>query len=84
MNIHPIQHSMAPRLRRTPSGMSRANLPPELREFIESEAIEIFTIMVNGEATFQASLAAVYLSGVDAGIYGANEHHQTQTEGQNQ
>lgn len=49
-----------------PYGMARMDLPPDQRMFIEQEALEIFTVMVNGGATFQQALAAIYLSGMSA------------------
>jgi hypothetical protein len=38
----------------------------QAREFIEAEAIDIFTAMVNGGCTFQQALAAVFMSGMNA------------------
>ena len=35
------------------------------REFIEAEAIDIFTTMTNGGCTFQQALAAIFLSGMN-------------------
>jgi hypothetical protein len=50
-----------------PRNMSRANLgSKEQREFIEREAIDIFTVMTNGGCTFQQALAAIFLSGMCA------------------
>lgn len=37
----------------------------EQREFIESEAIDIFITMTNGGCTFQQALAAIFLSGMN-------------------
>lgn len=37
----------------------------EAREFIETEAIDIFTTMTNGGCTFQQALGAVFLSGMN-------------------
>ena len=49
-----------------PRGMEVARLGSrEAREFIESEAIDIFTTMVNGGCTFQQALGAVFLSGMN-------------------
>lgn len=49
-----------------PRGMEVARLGSrEAREFIESEAIDIFTIMTNGGCTFQQALGAVFLSGMN-------------------
>jgi hypothetical protein len=36
------------------------------REFIEAEAIDIFTTMTNGGCTFQQALAAIFMSGMNA------------------
>ncbi len=53
--------------KRTPRGMEKAHLGSrEMREFIEAEAIDIFTTMTNGGCTFQQSLAAIFLSGMNA------------------
>ena len=52
---------------KTPRGMELAHLGSrELREFVEAEAIDIFTTMTNGGCTFQQSLAAVFMSGMNA------------------
>ena len=50
---------------RNPRGMSITRLGSrEQREFIEREAIDIFTTMTNGGCTFQQALAAIFLSGM--------------------
>lgn len=50
----------------SPRGMQVAHLGSrEQREFIESEAIDIFTTMTNGGCTFQQALGAVFLSGMN-------------------
>jgi hypothetical protein len=43
------------------------DMEPAARTFIEQEALEIFAEMTNSGATFQQSLAAVFLSGMSAG-----------------
>lgn len=48
-------------------GMTRLQLQPDQRRFIEEQALGIFTDMVNGGATLQQTLAAIYLSGLSAG-----------------
>jgi hypothetical protein len=49
-----------------PRGMEVARLGSRAqREFIESEAIDIFTAMTNGGCTFQQALGAVFLSGMN-------------------
>jgi len=53
--------------KRAPRGMEIARLgSKEMREFVEAEAIDIFTTMTNGGCTFQQSLAAIFLSGMNA------------------
>ena len=53
--------------KQNPRGMSTARLgSKEEREFIEREAIDIFTTMTNGGCTFQQALAAIFLSGMSA------------------
>lgn len=49
-----------------PSGMARVNLPPDMRAFVEAEALDIFTTMVNGGCTLQQTLTAIFLSGMNA------------------
>ena len=53
--------------RNNPRNMAQAKLgSKEQREFIEREAIDIFTVMTNGGCTFQQALAAIFLSGMSA------------------
>lgn len=53
-------------VRGKPRGMEMVHLgSKESREFIESEAIDIFTTMTNGGCTFQQALGAVFLSGMN-------------------
>jgi hypothetical protein len=60
-NIRPTLAKQSPR------GMSMVHLGSrEAREFVESEAIDIFTTMTNGGCTFQQALAAVFMSGMNA------------------
>ena len=60
----PIRPTLA---KRNPRGISNVQLGSrEMREFIEAEAIDIFTTMTNGGCTFQQSLAAIFLSGMNA------------------
>lgn len=59
----PIRTTLA---KRNPRGMEKAHLSREMREFIETEAIDIFTTMTNGGCTFQQALAAIFLSGMNA------------------
>ena len=60
----PIRPTLA---KRNPRGMEKAHLGSrEMREFVEAEAIDIFTTMTNGGCTFQQALAAIFLSGMNA------------------
>jgi hypothetical protein len=49
-----------------PQGLAQVQISRDQRVFIETEALEIFTQMVNGGATLQQTLAAVFLSGMNA------------------
>ena len=60
-------------LRNRPRNMERMAMPPAQREFIEQQALGIFTDMTNGGCTFQPALAAVYLSGMGAGVLSMRE-----------
>lgn len=52
--------------KRNPRGMSTVRLGSrQTREWIESEAIDIFTTMTNGGCTFQQALAAIFMSGMN-------------------
>lgn len=52
--------------KQNPKGMSVIRLgSKQQREFIEAEAIDIFTTMTNGGCTFQQALAAIFLSGIN-------------------
>ena len=52
--------------RNKPAGMERTQLTREQRVLIETEALDIFTTMTNGGCTLQQSLAAIFLSGMNA------------------
>lgn len=61
--MNSIRPTMA---RSSPRGMEMIHLGcREQREFVESEAIDIFTTMTNGGCTFQQALGAVFLSGMN-------------------
>ncbi len=49
-----------------PRGLSMMKLPDESRTMIESECLDIFTVMVNSGASLQRKLSAIYLSGMSA------------------
>lgn len=67
MSLSALHPSVYKRTALKPKGLDSANLPPELRMFIEREALDIYTRMVNSGASLQATLAAVYLSGMSSG-----------------
>lgn len=51
----------------SPRGMEKMHLGSrQAREFVEAEAIDIFTTMTNGGCTFQQALAAIFMSGMNA------------------
>lgn len=60
------QHRSTLNLRLKPRDMAIAKLGVEQRQFIEAEALAIFTDMVNSGASLQQTLAAVFLSGMSA------------------
>lgn len=64
--IRPVHHSVLARFSYVgnPSGMERLSCSREESEMLERTAIGIFTDMVNSGRSFQASLAAIYLSGL--------------------
>jgi hypothetical protein len=57
-----LRHKTLPR----PYKMAKIDMAPDARMFIEQEALDIFTVMANSGATFQQSLAAIFLSGMSA------------------
>lgn len=61
------------RSRRPPGDLSQLVLQPEQKEFLERQALDIFTLMVNSGQTFASSLAAILLTGLD---WGANAHKE--------
>ena len=64
--LRPIHHSVLNSTRRKPRNMERTYLPNEARELIEREALSIFTDMTNAGCSLQATLTAVFLSGMNA------------------
>jgi hypothetical protein len=47
--------------------MSKINMPPEIRESMETISLQIFTDMANAGHSIQAAILAVYLSGLHHG-----------------
>jgi hypothetical protein len=58
------QQARARGIRLRPHNMSTVTLADDQREAVESIALGIFTDMTNAGASLQATLAAVYLSGI--------------------
>lgn len=60
-----------------PHNMAMVKLADDQREAVESIALEIFTDMTNAGASLQATLAAVYLSGMEhaAAVQVADRDH---------
>ena len=52
--------------RAQPKGLSSAMLPDDVRLFIETQALEIFTEMSNAGQPLSKTLAAIFLSGMNA------------------
>jgi len=49
-----------------PRGLSFAKISPEASALTQTEAVEVFTAMVNAGKSFQQALQAVYISGMSA------------------
>ena len=48
----------------SPAGLTHIEVSQEQVEALESVALDVFTDMTNSGATLQASLAAVYMTGI--------------------
>ena len=66
MSLTTLHPSVYKRTVLKPKGLAATNLPSDTRMFIEREALDIYTRMVNAGASLQATLAAVYMSGMSA------------------
>ena len=66
MSLSALHPSVYKRTALKPKGLTSTNIPTDLRLFIEAEALDIYTRMVNSGASLQATLAAVYISGMSA------------------
>lgn len=64
--IQPVHHSLKG-LRTTPYNMARANIDREHYEALVNVAVSIFTDCTNVGVSFQDSLLAIYLSGLQHG-----------------
>ncbi len=49
-----------------PRGLERVELPSEMSEMLQNEAIDVFTASVNAGCSFQHALLSVFLSGMSA------------------
>ena len=52
----------------SPAGLAHIEASQEQVEALESVALDVFTDMTNSGATLQASLAAVYMTGIEHGL----------------
>ena len=68
----PIHHSV-PLGGVRPHGMTLKRLTQDESRFLQQQAIGIFIAMTNAGRTFQDALAAIYLSGIEHGVSGANK-----------
>ena len=66
MSLHPLHSSILSKVHKRPYGLSRTPVSLELRTFLETEALDIYTRMVNAGCSLQQTLTAVYLSGMSA------------------
>lgn len=66
MSLKPIHYSVKKRRTFAPAGMSNMKIPDDTRTFIEGECLDIYTKMVNSGASLQTTLAAIFLSGMNA------------------
>ena len=70
--VHPSVLATA-LMRITPINMEKLCTTLEHREFLERQSASIFTDMVNSGQSFQAALAAIYLSGMENAVALMNE-----------
>lgn len=75
MSLSTLHPSVYKRTALKPKGLASATIPTDVRLFIESEALDIYTRMVNSGASLQATLAAVYLSGMSAANAAMEKEH---------
>lgn len=73
--LRPIHASMIGRCR-VPTTIGTMDVTPEQREACERVAVETFTDMVNAGQTFQAALAAIYVSGMVHALEGIGQSDQ--------
>ena len=67
--LRPIHQSVMRSRVRQPRNMARCFMPADQREFIEAQALLIFTDMTNAGCSLQQTLAAVFLSGMNAAVH---------------
>lgn len=66
MNALTAPHRSFVGKRAQPKGLTATRLPDDVRLFIETEALEIFTSMSNAGQPLSKTLAAIFLSGMSA------------------
>jgi hypothetical protein len=66
--ITPMHKSLLKTNFKQPKNMERTKLPDDMRTMIEEQALAIFADMSNAGCSLQQTLAAVYLSGMNAAM----------------
>jgi len=51
------------------SGLEAIQIPHEMTEWIQSEALDLFTVSSNAGMPFREALAVIWLSGMNAGKF---------------
>jgi hypothetical protein len=69
--LTPRHHSTLKRRSFAPRGMSHTRIPDDTRILIETECLDIFTIMSNAGCSLHQTLTAIYLSGMSAAVEAA-------------
>lgn len=72
-DLRPLHHSVLRSRVYQPRNMARCSMSADQREFIEGQALSIFTDMVNAGCSLQQTLAAVFLSGMNAAMEASHE-----------
>jgi len=73
-NLHVLHKSAKPKLQLKPKGMSYASMPAEARDAVGELVLGVFTDMSNAGASLQATLTAIYLTGMENAMSITKEH----------
>jgi hypothetical protein len=66
--LTPRHYSTLKRRSFSPRGMTHTRIPDDIRILIESECLDIFTVMSNAGCSLHQTLTAIYLSGMSAAV----------------